>query len=205
VWHLAGFVDALCLDRVHLAGNSRGSLVAVRYALDFPTRVSRLLMVSSASVARDMGLEIPLSEGREALRRAQRDLSPANMRAFLETLLHDTSRITDELVESRVRMASRPGVLEANRRSIAAAALEAADPNLQQRVDLRHRLPRVTIPLCLVWGREDRFAPLALGYELEKRLPNLREFHVLEAAGHQCQNDAPERFNEIAAKFLQGG
>jgi pimeloyl-ACP methyl ester carboxylesterase len=203
VWHLAAFLEALCLEKVNLCGNSRGAEVAAKFALDHPERVARLLMVASASVARDMGIEIPMSEGRQALRRMHQDLSAESMRAFLRTLIHDPTRISEELVAGRVRIASRPGVLEANRRSIAAVAAQAADPNLAQRADLRHRLPRLSIPLGLVWGREDRFAPLELGYQLKERLPNLREFHVLEDCGHQVQTEQPERFAEIALSFFR--
>lgn len=202
VWHLAGLADALCLDRVHLAGNSRGALVAVRYALEFPTRVGRVLMIASASIARDMGIEVPQTEGRRALRRVLAEPSRESMRAFLENLVHDASLVSDELVESRLRLALRPGALEANRASLASAAREQDDPNLWQRADLRHRLPALTIPLCLVWGREDRFAPIELGHRLKERLPNLGEFHVLDEAGHQAQNDDPERFQAIATAFF---
>jgi len=205
VWHLAAFVEALCLEKVLLAGNSRGAEVAVKFALDFPERVAKVLMVASASVARDMGIEIPMSAGRQALRRMHQELSAQTMRAFMQTLIHDPSRISDELVESRVRAASRPGVLEANRASIAAVARQVADPNLAQRAELRHRLPQLTIPLCLVWGREDRFAPLELGYQMKERLPNLRQFHVFEDCGHQVQTEQPERFAEVAISFFQGG
>jgi 4,5:9,10-diseco-3-hydroxy-5,9,17-trioxoandrosta-1(10),2-diene-4-oate hydrolase len=148
---------------------------------------------------------VPQSEGRQALRRVLAEPSRETMRAFLESLVHDASLVTDELVESRLRLASRPGVLEANRASLASAAREAQDPDLAQRADLRHRLPRVSIPLCLIWGREDRFAPLELGHRLKERLPNLGEFHVLEKAGHQCQNDDPARFQAIAAAFFGAG
>lgn len=202
VWHVAAFVDTLCLDRIRIAGNSRGALVAVKYALDFPERVRKVLMISTASVARAMGIEVGLSEGMKALARARDNLSPETMRAFLETLVYDKSRITEELVESRVRVAALPGALEANRAGSAFQEKLAKDPNLQQVADIRHRLPRVTFPLCLIWGREDRFAPVELAYQLKELLPNLTEFHVLEHSGHQCQNDHVERFNEIATAFF---
>jgi pimeloyl-ACP methyl ester carboxylesterase len=76
------------------------------------------------------------------------------------------------------------------------------NPNLQQLFDLTHRLPRLDIPSCLVWGAQDRFAPVEQAYELKKMLPKLGEFHILENSGHQCQNDEVERFNEIALKFF---
>ena len=58
--------------------------------------------------------------------------------------------------------------------------------------------------MCLVWGKEDRFAPVEQAYALQKLLPNLRELHVLERSGHQCQNDQVEQFNDIAITFFLG-
>lgn len=46
--HLAGFIDALCLDKVSLIGNSRGAYMCAKYACDHPDRVKRVLMISSA-------------------------------------------------------------------------------------------------------------------------------------------------------------
>jgi pimeloyl-ACP methyl ester carboxylesterase len=46
------------------------------------------------------------------------------------------------------------------------------------------------------------FAPVEQAYELKKMLPKLREFHILEQSGHQCQYDEVDRFNEIALKYF---
>lgn len=79
----------------------------------------------------------------------------------------------------------------------------AEDPNQQQLYDIRHRLPRVTVPICIIWGGVDRFAPLEMGYKVRDLLPTA-EFHVLKNSGHQCMNDEVEAFNDIAIGFLKG-
>ena len=56
----------------------------------------------------------------------------------------------------------------------------------------------------MIWGKEDRFAPIDLGYELRDLLPNLRAFHVFEKSGHQVQNDEVEKFNKTVLEFLKG-
>src|SRR5579884_2680806 len=45
--HLAGFIDALDLKGVRLAGHSRGAYTVLRYALDFPHRVKQVVFSSA--------------------------------------------------------------------------------------------------------------------------------------------------------------
>jgi pimeloyl-ACP methyl ester carboxylesterase len=47
---LRGFLDALGLDRVHLGGNSMGGCIALRFAIDFPERLSSLTLFNNAGV-----------------------------------------------------------------------------------------------------------------------------------------------------------
>ena len=201
--HLAGFIDTLCLDRVRLLGNSMGAYVTAKYALDHPDRVVKMLFVSSATIATAMGVPRGETDGMKAMAAMRDEVTADKMRRFLETLCHDRAGITDELVESRVAMARLPGAQEAQRSHGAIRARLRTDANLRQIFDLTNRLPKVTIPMCLIWGQQDRFAPVDQAHALGKLLPNLTELHVLQQSGHQCQNDEVERFNEIALEFFR--
>ena len=54
--HLADFMDAMCIERAYLCGNSMGSYVTVRYMLEYPERVKKIFMVATATVASAMGV-----------------------------------------------------------------------------------------------------------------------------------------------------
>ena len=96
---LEAFMDALCLDQVCLSGNSQGAWVAAKYALQHPDRVSKLLLVASATISGAMGLKVPPSEGMRVLRAY--DGTPEAMRRMLEVLVWNKSKVTDELVKLR--------------------------------------------------------------------------------------------------------
>lgn len=203
VEHLSNFIDALCLERVRMMGNSMGAYVAAKYTLDHPERVVKLLMISSGSIANAMGLPRRTeTDGMKAMAALRSGITRETMRALLETLVHQKQNITDDLIDSRIQAASLPGAMEAQRSHSEFRNQLKDNPDLQQLFDLTHRLPRLEIPSCLVWGKQDRFAPVEQAYELKKLLPKLREFHILEHSGHQCQNDEVDRFNEIALKFF---
>ena len=201
--HLKGFIDALCLDKVYLCGNSRGAYMAAKLAVDYPERVKKLLMVSSGSIALAMGVRRTESQegGRNKLN--SYDGTPASMRTFMEAIVHDHSKITDDLIAERVAMAARPGHMFAQKSQKKFRDRLESDPNEMQRFELTHRLPKLTIPMHMVWGGRDTFAPAEFADKLRVMLPNI-VFEMLPNSGHQAQNDESDKFNEIALNFLSG-
>ncbi len=202
--HLANFIDALCLEQVFIMGNSMGAYGAARYTVDHPDRVRKMVLVASGSIATAMGLEHKATEPWHALRRAVEQPNRNNVRAMLEGLVENRAGITDEAVDERIQRILMPGTREANRSMQVYRGRLKNDPNLQQQYSLRYRLPQLTIPTIMVWGRKDRFAPIELGYQLRDMLPNMAAFHVLENSGHQAQHDEVDLFNRIVIDFLKG-
>ncbi|MGS2619723.1 alpha/beta fold hydrolase [Micromonospora sp. LZ34] len=195
---LAAFVDTLCDEPVGLVGNSAGAYVATKFALDNPDRITGLFTVSSGTVAYAMGLPNPdhLS-ARQALRAF--DGTEAPLRAFLQGLLHTPP--SDELVKKRIAIAAQPDAMAAWRAMAEYQRRLAGDPNLWQRFSLRGRLDAATFPQYLLWGADDKFAPISQGRELAALLPNA-VFEELPDTGHQCQNDRPEAVNERILAFF---
>jgi pimeloyl-ACP methyl ester carboxylesterase len=200
--HLASFMDTLCLDKVNLGGNSMGSYVAVRCALEYPERTKKVLMVATATVAGAMGVGTVSRQGNEVREVVGEKATRDTMRAWLEMLLYNKDRISDDLLDRRVHVANLPGSMEAQKSYREHMAKIRRDPALNQWYDISQRLPKVNFPLALVWGKEDHFAPIELAERLRAALPNLTEFHFVEKSGHQVQNDQPEKFNEIALQFF---
>ncbi len=199
---LAAFIDALCLDEVYLTGNSMGAYVAARYALDNPGRVKKLLLVSSGTIGAGMGFEMGMTPGMKTL--VAYDGTKEGLRGFLSGIHYHPERISDAWLEKRWQYAQLPGVPQVqasflnyfrNRR--------VKEPQIAQWFDLRDRLPRLDIPIHFIWGRHDVFATPELADQLQGVLPNAT-FEWFEDAGHVCQNDEPEHYNQVALKFLFG-
>jgi|RhiMethySRZTD1v2_1073278.scaffolds.fasta_scaffold374285_2 pimeloyl-ACP methyl ester carboxylesterase len=200
---LASFMDTLCMDKVFLGGNSMGSYVVVRYALDRPERVKKVIMVATATVAGALGVGKVSEQGNTARVKVGDKPDRETMRAWLEMLLFNKDRITDELLDGRVRLACLPGAVEAQNSYRNYMRRIANEPSLQQWYDISQRLPKVTFPLALFWGKDDCFAPVELAYRIRDALPNLKGFYLVENSGHQVQNDQPEKFNQLVIDFLQ--
>lgn len=197
--HLDAFLNSLCLDTVYLAGNSQGAWVTARYALQRPDRVSKLFLIASGTIASAMGLDHTDTDGLRALRAY--DGAHESMRALLKTLLWDKSQITDELVDRHQASATRPGAMEARRVFLEGMQRLTQDPNLRIHFQMMDALPRMKTPAMFIWGEDDCFAPVTLGRQLEKALPNI-PFTYIPHAGHLAQNDQPELVSGMMIQFF---
>jgi 2-hydroxy-6-oxonona-2,4-dienedioate hydrolase len=199
--HLAGFIDALGLEQVSLIGQSIGAYIAARYTCDYPRRVRRLTLVGSNTVGLMMGAEVGAHAWTEEALKAPVN-EEASVRAQLSTLLHDKTMITDERVAAYVALRRLPGVAEA-KASMApfVRALVTRDPDVWQEASLLYRLPEITVPICMIWGKDDEFASVTIGHQLREMLPKA-EYHELDHAGHHVFHDRPDQFCTIVANFL---
>lgn len=197
VEHVIRFIDTLCLEKVRLVGNSMGAYLAVRYALDHPENALQVFGIGSNTIAKAMGLAEAETPARVAM--LAYDGTEEKMRDFLDGILSRPP--SEDLIRNRNRMANRPGAPEARASYSSYARALRNDPNLQQRFSLRERLPRATIPIRMVWGAQDAFAPVALVAELRNLLPDIR-IDILETAGHQCQNDDPNGVHSRVLDFF---
>jgi haloalkane dehalogenase len=64
-----------------------------------------------------------------------------------------------------------------------------------------YRLADLAVPVLLVWGESDEFAPVAGAHRFERELAGT-ELVVIDGAGHFVWEDAPERCAEAVVRFL---
>lgn len=197
--HLDAFLNTLCLDKVYLAGNSQGAWVAARYALRHPDRVRKLFLIASGTIASAMGLDHRDTDGLRALRAY--DGTHESIRTLLLTLLWDKSQITDALVDRHLESATRPGAVEGRRVFLKGMHRLTQDPNLRIHFQMIDTLPHMKTPAMFIWGEDDYFAPVVLGRQLEKVLPNIPSAYI-PRAGHLVQNDQPELVSRMMIQFF---
>jgi pimeloyl-ACP methyl ester carboxylesterase len=195
VEQLEDVVDALGIGRFVIVGNSQGAWVAAKYAIQHPDRVSKMVLIASATISAAMGIPEEFTPAFKTL--SSYDYTREAMRAMMEALIYDKSKVTDELIEARYASSIRPGAKEA------LAAFGAGHRYLQSPVmfanfDMRTSLPAITkhIPTAFVWGEQDALAPVQVGRQLEALLPDAA-FHYLDRAGHQVQTDQPQALARI--------
>jgi 4,5:9,10-diseco-3-hydroxy-5,9,17-trioxoandrosta-1(10),2-diene-4-oate hydrolase len=197
---LAGLLKTLGIERVHLIGNSLGGGTAVRFALNYPDRAGRLVLMAPGG----LGLNVFAPDPTEGVRRLMEFAAPPGpsqqkMAAFLRTLVHDQRLITDDLVDERLAAASDPAALAA----MASLGASFFDPATAEDGLLWREAHRLRQRVLLVWGREDRVNPLD-GALVALKVIRRAQLHVFGGCGHWAQLEKFAEFNRLAISFLEG-
>ncbi|MFG1796971.1 4,5:9,10-diseco-3-hydroxy-5,9,17-trioxoandrosta-1(10),2-diene-4-oate hydrolase [Nocardia sp. NPDC049149] len=183
--------------RVHLLGNSLGGGAAVRFALDYPDRAGKLVLMGPGGLSTNLFAPDP-TEGVKLLGKFSYEPTRENLEAFLRIMVFDQSLITDELIDERFAAASTPESLAATRamgKSFAGADFEKG-MLWRDAFTLRQ-------PVLLIWGREDRVNPLDGALVATKVIPRA-QLHVFGGCGHWAQLEKFHEFNRLAMDFLAG-
>jgi 3-oxoadipate enol-lactonase len=189
-------LDELGVERAHLGGASLGGMIAQEIALEFPDRVSTLVLASTTGGFRRLDL-VPRKGLLHLLEATLRLLRPASdperrVSDFLCTIASEDfaahCRPGDEAWDSVAAMLEDP----ASERGLA----------LQLLACLRHstwsRLPRLSMPVQVHHGSQDPLVPPAAGRELARRIPGAR-FELAAGAGHALFERAEEVSESILA------
>ena len=67
--------------------------------------------------------------------------------------------------------------------------------------DVSTRYSFIQAPALLIWGRHDAIIPLAIGERLKQAMQNARLL-VIDKAGHQVHEEAPEPVKQAIQAFL---
>jgi pimeloyl-ACP methyl ester carboxylesterase len=65
---------------------------------------------------------------------------------------------------------------------------------------MRKDIPNFTLPVCLIWGKQDTITPLNVGEEFNTLFPD-SELHIIDECGHAPMMEQPQQFNRIATQF----
>jgi pimeloyl-ACP methyl ester carboxylesterase len=111
------------------------------------------------------------------------------MRTLIQTLLYDSSFLTEEVLQERYQSSLDPDVIRIMRDS---------PPG---REDLSDQLHKVTCPALIVWGLDDRFGALDIGMLMLRKFKNAR-MHIFTNCGHWAQVEHADEFNRLVLDFL---
>lgn len=188
--HARAFIDAMGLGSYFLMGNSVGSYIAARIALDDP-RVQRLVLVSSGTLA-PQGSAAAAEMAREHSERLRAFVpSLENTRSLTMGTLFSPERVTDELVRRRYEASIG--------KNLEAAEGRRGAPSPRPIYD---ELKNLTVPTLILWGANDSGAALERSLLLFKAVPGA-ELHIFDRCAHWVQWDQAERFNALVRDFLR--
>lgn len=188
-------LNELKIDKAHFIGNSLGGGTALKFALDYPDRAGRLVLMGP-------GGSVPLftpwpSEGIKHLFSFYEGEGPtmAKLKAFIDVMVVDKSELTEALYEQRFKSATDPETVK--------------NPPLRMRKGMpleelwKENLAGLKHDVLLIWGREDRVIPLDMSLFLLNRIQKA-QLHVFPNCGHWAQWEKAPEFNRIVSGFIKG-
>ena len=194
-------VDAFCeelgLGKVDMVGNSMGGFVAAEVAIQFPERVSRLVLVSAAGITSADSLQTPiLTIGRLASAIAMNTTAQDRQLAARPITRHASLALVARHPRLLKADLAYEGFFKGAGKGGFGAALRACLD-----YDFRDRLPDVKVPTLIVWGEKDAIIPVRDANEFERLISDSRKV-VMKDTGHIPMAERPQAFNDVLVGFL---
>jgi len=180
-----GALGALGVEQVHLVAHSMGGAIAASLAARRPERVASLTLIASAGLGPEINASFVNGFVRMARRREAVEV--------IGLLVHDPALVSRAMVEDVLRYKRLDGVSAA-----LAKIAEVWFPGGRQSLDLTGRIAELTMPVQVIWGRDDRVIPVAHAETLANRLP----VRILDAAGHLPHMEKAGEVNRLIEQFI---
>ncbi len=195
--YLAAFMDAVKLPEAAIVGSSAGGLVAMTFALNYPERVTKLVIVDAAGLGKDLAtflkvLSVPL------VGEIMANPSIGSMRSLLRMLVYDQSKVPVGLAEEMAQVRRLPG------RKLALLKYLRFGANVfgqKRNVIQTSGLTKISVPTLVVWGKNDLLMPPSHGERAAKSIPGAK-LHIFDNCGHWPQMEKSEEFNRLLQEFL---
>lgn len=174
------FIKHKKLNQVVLVGNSLGGHVGLVFTISHQENVKALVLTGSSGLYENaFGGSFPRRESYDYVREK------------VEFTFYDPKTATKELVDEVFK--------SVNERSRVIRILALAKSAIRH--NMSKDLSRITIPVSLIWGKQDKVTPPEVAEEFHELLPN-SELNWVDLCGHAPMMERPEVFNEYLDKFL---
>jgi pimeloyl-ACP methyl ester carboxylesterase len=197
---VTGFLESLGLTRAVLIGHSLGGgialLTAIRLRDQDNERVDRLVLIAAAAYRQPLPPIMRLL-ARPLAGTLLLTLVPTGIivRHVLRACFHNQAGITPARIERYARGFSRHGICHAFGESVR----RIIPPDYDRLVAA---YGTHGVPTLILWGRNDRITPLAMGERLAREIPGAR-LAVIDDCGHNPHEERPAETWRVIARFLE--
>jgi len=195
VEHVINYMDAMGIEKAHLAGESLGGWTAAILALNHPERVRSLQLIAAGGTkANPEIMERIKNSTTAAVTQDDIDLT----RKRLQLLMHDNADATEELVETRYTIYHQPEFQKNLHNLLCLQNMEIRQRNMMQ----PEQLQQIKVPTLIIWGRNNPFGEVPEADKMHENIAGSK-LELFDECGHWPQHERPNLYNRIAIAFLQ--
>lgn len=180
---ISKFAASLSLEKFNLVGHSLGGGVALNFALKWPDKIKKLVLVSSLCLGREIAFWVRFFS------------LPAIISSFgavVMGVLKGIKWIIQHLNPAGLIMPLSPAAM---------AVGISITTFRQQTLVLENRLHEVKIPTLLIWGDRDPIVPVNHAYRAAKVIPDCR-IEVFKKRGHNVHREEIKKFSSVLTGFF---
>ena len=189
-------MDALGIEKASLLGNSMGGQASIVFALEYPERLDKLILMGPGGVLGSSLFNPMPTEGTKALFSLFKNPSYEGMKNLISLFLYDQSLLTEEIVKERYEAMMANDALHLKN---FVKSQELAPPIF---TDISTRIKEIKAKTLIIWGRDDRFVSLDHALKFLWEIPDSR-LHIFARCGHWAQLEARDEFNRLVVDFLK--
>ena len=182
---LEEFTRSLGLSCFHLVGHSLGGGIALRYAVKFPHKIAKLVLVNSMSLGKEIALWVSVLSSC-GFCRSLAVAAAAILEAvkWLVNVLYAPFKFMNPFPRTAIILGASMAMLR------------------EQATALVNQFSKLMIPTLLVWGAKDNVVPVSNAYAAAQLIPDC-QLHVFEDGGHSVHKQKVREFSHLLTKFLR--
>lgn len=179
--YLYDFIEYKEFDDVILLGNSLGGHIGLYHTKLYPEKVKALIITGSSGLYESaMGGGYTKRGDYEVIKKKAQDV-------FYDPAVA-TKEIVDEVYET------------VNDRNKLIKTLAIAKSAIRH--NMAKDLPKMDLPVCIIWGKNDIVTPPEVAVEFHELLPD-SDLYWIDKCGHAAMMEHPDEFNTILEQWLQ--
>ncbi len=205
----------LGVEKLNIIGHSFGGFIGALYAMEFPQNVDKLVLVSPANM-----LVMPHVTENDLYSQVEKSLNDSEreeFRAFMKDYFN-YGKIFEKSEKELTDMNNRfgqyyIGAMDGSESNIDVPDVKKGYDNgwmthaiffsLGRKYDMRNELKRISCPVLLIHGENDKAMDSDAINTYRDNLPGV-VFETISDGGHNSFDDQPEEFARIVGEFLAG-
>ncbi len=192
---VAAWFEAMKIKDAVVVGNSYGGGIAVLLAFNYPSLVERVVPIDAGAFRMKLPLIMKLMKAPLSNEIGKLFYGKWVTRLILGEVYYNKKLLTDEQIEAYHQRMSTANAIDTQ-----VFLVKAIDFEVNHRYT--DRLAEVKQKALILWGQNDKWIPLEIGYRFHEALPHSRMV-VIPRCGHIPQEEKPEAVYRLISDFIR--